>query len=245
MKLVCLNIEGGKHLHRWLPRVRSLAPDIVCLQEVFSSDMPKIANLLQMRITYLPQDYVPRSSFDRMRGCGAIGIAILHKLPASGIASYYYGASEDITAAPQSRRALLVVTFESNGLKTHIANLHFTWSHGGKNTREQRRDMKQLLEYSARYQDLILCGDFNIPRGTALFSELQSSFTSWVPAHYRSSLDPFLFRNPSIELVVDHLLTRGTYGCTDVRLLTGCSDHRAIVANLHTAELQQEHSKAA
>ena len=38
-KLISLNIEGHKHLERFLPYIKEQKADIICLQEVFESGM--------------------------------------------------------------------------------------------------------------------------------------------------------------------------------------------------------------
>jgi endonuclease/exonuclease/phosphatase family metal-dependent hydrolase len=97
-----------------------------------------------------------------------------------------------------------------------------------------------LLRIADRYPQLILCGDFNIPRGTPLYRRLVKRFQSWVPENYASSLDPELFREPQIQRMVDHLLTTRGYVCRDVALRSGLSDHQAIVAHILPASEREE-----
>jgi len=49
LKLISLNIEKDRHFDLILPFLKKHQPDVILLQEVFSKDIPKIEEALQMK----------------------------------------------------------------------------------------------------------------------------------------------------------------------------------------------------
>lgn len=208
--------------------MKDLHPDVLCLQEVCSCDMAQIEEELGMRGIFAPQIiWEGGTQYE-------IGIALFSRREIKHFEIQYYVNSPKVksyTDPNDASRAIILADIQVGQSTIKVGTLHFTWSANGQNTDEQERDLNELLRIVSKYDNLLLCGDFNIPRGTRLYETLERTFKSWVPKSYRSSLDPELFRNREVELVVDHLLSTPSYECVNVELLTGLSDHRAIRAN--------------
>mgnify|MGYP003518349091 FL=1 len=85
--------------------------------------------------------------------------------------------------------------------------------------------------------EFIITGDFNAPRGRETFAIFAEKFKDNIPLSYESSLDTKFHRSPEIRSgerknMVDCLFSTPSYFITDVKLIEGVSDHKAIVAFL-------------
>lgn len=169
------------------------------------------------------------------------GIGIFSRLPFTDVTSdYYYKASDSlpmftfkdgIMDETKIWRGLLRVTVEKDESFYTIATTHFTRTPDGSTSDKQREDLKNLLAITKKCPELILCGDFNAPRGGEIFGILADMYTDSIPPEYLSSLDPKLHQlRGSKPLMVDGLFTTSEYRATDVKLTVGVSDHMAITA---------------
>lgn len=240
MLLFSLNVEGSRHLDKWLPFVRSLSPDVLCLQEVLRKDLPRIRRELSVDCEFVAQQRLTGDLADHLGSPGELGIALLspHRLAKIEV-NYYRKRSERLipsTSAEDAHRALLSAEIATRSGPIRVGNIHFTWSKQGINTLEQAQDLDELLQFTARYPNFVFAGDFNIPRGTPLFSRIAEAYCSWIPEHYDSSLDENLFRGKDIRLVVDHLFSTPSVEATNVSYCNGLSDHKAILAQIRFAE---------
>jgi endonuclease/exonuclease/phosphatase (EEP) superfamily protein YafD len=130
-------------------------------------------------------------------------------------------------------RAVIGVSVRSGSELLHIANTHFTWTPDGKASEQQRIDLPQLLKKLEQYPELILCGDFNAPRGEEIFSQLCEHFTDNLPADVVSTIDPKLHRTQGkFDLAVDTIFSTPGYQVKDVQVFEGISDHKAIVGTI-------------
>lgn len=240
IKLFSLNVEGGRHLHRWIPVAKRLNADAICLQEVMLEHLPMLERELQAKAYFSTQCSVFNSAATHFRGSGELGTAILTRHPVERCQKLLYteqhwprafsAASEMKGYVPTSRH-LLLASIRIGETPFNVGCVHFTWSDNGTNTIEQRNDLERLLEKASPFKDLILTGDFNIPRSTPLFNKLTQRYQHWIPERYTSSLDSSLFRVAGVSLVVDHLFSSSSINFHSVRYLEGVSDHKAIVAS--------------
>jgi endonuclease/exonuclease/phosphatase family metal-dependent hydrolase len=95
----------------------------------------------------------------------------------------------------------------------------------------QRGACDRLLELLDD-RSLVLCGDFNAPRGKEIFSRLAAHWTDHVPLAHTTSLDPVLHRAGALQLMVDGIFSTPDYDVSGVRLHQGVSDHCAITARI-------------
>jgi len=243
MKLITLNIEGPRHLDRVLPFVKKEKPDVLCLQEVFRSNMSDFESIGYSG-TFLPMSkkYVKKTE-DEM------GIAICTQIPASTQKSFYYLSSD--TSVPIFKQhdipnsvnhGILYIEFVHEEAPYSIATTHFTWTKDGKIAGpEQIKDMELFLSHVSNMPPHIMCGDFNIPRGyNPLYEKLTNYYTDTIPLLYTSSLDKdfhYSGSNPDKKLLfdsflVDYVFSQPSYLVSDVRLEFGLSDHAAVVATI-------------
>ncbi len=57
-------------------------------------------------------------------------------------------------------------------------------------------------------------------------------YTDNIPSCYTTSIDPHLHRAGALDLLVDVLFTTPKYRASDVRLVSGLSDHMAVAGNI-------------
>src|SRR5258708_36372804 len=139
-----------------------------------------------------------------------------------------------IDGEPNSiNRSVQWVRVEKGEEKYTVANTHFTWAPNGETSDLQREHFKKLMEILDGVKDLsVLCGDFNAPRGSDIYTKLSQKFTDNIPAEVTSTLDPQLHRVGDKQLVVDGMFTGNGYAAENVQVMCGVSDHCAVVGEL-------------
>ena len=248
LRLVSINIERSKHLDSVSPFITREAPDVLCVQELMERDVEAISSVFH------PQSHV-YFSMSRIRegsDVGVFGLGIFSRSPItrSG-APCYVGPSDtlpdtdsgDARTFNNQNRAVQWCDMEKEGETFRIGTTHFTWTPHGAPDDAQRRDVTALLHQLDALGDMVLCGDFNAPRGGEIFARIAQRYTDTIPATYDWSLDPVLHRagdalKGSAEalglpgLMVDGLFSTPGYLVSEVRLESGVSDHMAIVATV-------------
>lgn len=242
LKLISLNIESHKHLEKVLALFQAEQPDVICLQEIFKVDLPFFTEALGMEAHFLPCADIDRPTNYEFDPLGEWGIAILTRLPHQEFNAEYYVKHGPNPAkiidyeANSVDRGVIWTTVTKDDQPFTIATTHFTWSEAGSATELQAKNMTELLRILEPLPELILCGDFNAPRGRVTFQMLADRYIDVIPAQYTTSLDPDLHRVKNLELMVDGLFITPQYQAHNVRLVSGVSDHQAIVAELERVE---------
>jgi len=229
IKLITLNVEQSNHLDKFVPFLKEESPDIVCLQEVMKADVSFIKNELKMEGVFFPT-----SNKD-----GIEGTLLLTKLPCSPIqAQYYFGEGKvPVYTDPYSKeRVLLYTTVENQGKKFVIGTTHFSWTPDGDADELQWRDFHSLMKILKTFDNLILCGDFNAPRGREMFTEFTKHFKDNLPPEIESTIDPDLHRAKGLSLAVDTIFSTPHYLVRDVKVVSGVSDHKAVVGYVECLE---------
>jgi len=230
MKIIQLNIERNKHLHRILPFLQEESADVVMLQEVFQEDARYIADQLHYAHAFAPMTRYSLEKRERIQG-----IAIFSKKnPLSTSRRYYFGDENVPRYLPIKRETvcqpLLIMTIEdTNGDEWNIGTLHFGKSWRGVPDSYQRKMLKPLREILLSYNSIFFGGDFNIPRGTELYAILQNHFLDHIPPSFTNSLDPTLHRIPHISHMVDYFWSTNDFSCQSVRQKCNLSDHCAFI----------------
>ncbi len=235
--ITSINIEGGKHLERVQAFVSQHQPEVICLQEVFSQDIPWLENAFGMKSFFTanadvsePVTYMPTR--------GQWGNAIFSAVPITHKEEFFYAGLADALPIlkqgnPNSgRRSVQIAEVEKDAKIYRFANTHLTWTPEGSVTEEQLKDARALLKFLEQFPEIIVVGDFNAPRGKETFSLFAERYTDNIPADVISSLDPELHRAGALPFMVDGLFTSPGYRAENVAVHAGVSDHRAIVAQL-------------
>ncbi|MBI1862686.1 endonuclease/exonuclease/phosphatase family protein [Candidatus Microgenomates bacterium] len=236
MKLITLNIEGDRHLETVMPFLQNENADMVCLQEVFEDTVPRFRDTLHAT----ESQYIPSSIYRGKKW----GIATFSKIPFQSKEQELYFVPDaqhllewcDIEAPEQMnekmRRAFTVAEITIEGQSFTVINTHFTWSTGGENTPLQERVLQVLMWKIQKYGEVLLCGDFNIPRGSRLRDRIAATYHENIPADVESTLDPHLHKAKGHKSVVDGIFSSPSYEVSEVRVVSGVSDHCAIVATI-------------
>lgn len=241
LKLVSVNVERDRHWDTVLPFLSTESPDVVCMQELFLSDVPKVG--------YPFHHFVPNSQWvdSTHTKPETVGVCVFSRKPFSDIQSpYYWGDPSALPifddSSPETIRAtwlrgIALVTIDT---QFTIATTHGTWTPHGEAEAYQLEDIERLKHILADAGEHVLCGDFNIPRGKDPIANLLSQgYTDHIPPEYVGSMDMEFHRTrgtPEAGHVatnmVDYLLTTPAYGAEGVRFESGVSDHKAIVATI-------------
>ncbi len=240
MKIVNINVERNKHLKTVIPFLQKENPETVCFQEIMEKLVFKIASNLNMHVTFVP--FAVLDGWEEGVTGDKWGIAVLTKRQHNVFGIHYYQGTSDIKVFKEEQwtdkshesisRAVLVVEVHDQDSKIVIGTTHFTYTPNGEPDNWQRESLKKLLEALTPYKNLILCGDFNIPKNTEMYHEMNKYFIDNIPDKYKTSLDPELHRVRGLEYMVDYLWSRGSFKADDVRLRFGVSDHCAIVGDV-------------
>jgi endonuclease/exonuclease/phosphatase family metal-dependent hydrolase len=240
LKLLTLNIEADRHLDRVRSVIAEHLPDVVCLQEVLEKDLPELARIGPYQARFAVSARVegpgPRGALMECHW----GEAVLTRVPVHSQVVTYYADDPRIRMlrAPNDPRRLVIMTeLVHEGQTYRIGTTHFTWSVDGDISAEQRADFARLKRVLSEYPDYVLCGDFNAPRGREMFDlfRRELALDDHLPPHIRSTLDPVFHRARGLELAVDTIFSTREYRATDVEVLEGISDHKAILATLARA----------
>lgn len=241
LKLVSLNIEYSKHVDSAMRFLADRKPDVACIQELYERDVPRMSEALGSSAHY----FVPMTLHATEHPPEAMGIAIFSR---HGIArrraEYYLGDPDSVpTQDPRDpatfnkkNQMMLFCEIEKNGATFTIGTTHFTWTPDGQPTDSQRTDMRSLLRVLEAAGECVFCGDFNVPRGGELWAMLASCYTDNVPPRYTTSIDGNLHRRGQLNLMVDGLFSTPQYAVSDVEMISGVSDHCALVATVSTAQ---------
>ncbi len=202
IKLVTLNIEGSKHLDRVIPFLTKEKADVICLQEVFLKDFKKISDALCTSGKFFPTTNVNKINKYKIDLNGECGVVLLTNLPNNGIKHHYYfgsGNSPIFTDGDLIDRVLVYTEITKNSRTYRIGTTHFTWTPDGKPTEQQWKDFHNLMGFIKNFDDFILCGDFNAPRGREIFTEFTKDLKDNLPKDVVSTLDPKYHRVPTLQ----------------------------------------------
>lgn len=246
LRLVSINIERAKHLDVILPFIEKENPDILCIQELREQDVPLFVQPGYDHI-YAPMLRHPADGEPSVIG---VGIFSKHALSEKR-AEYYKGNADEIPdhdpesddKGSQMNCVLTSALLMHEDRAFRIATTHFTWAAKGGTNEAQQRDVLRLFDILESFDEFVLCGDFNSPRGTGIFNEIVARYKDNIPLHYDWSIDlprhvfgDSIRREAALQgragYMVDGLFSTGDIEVSNVRLQDGVSDHMAIVARI-------------
>ncbi|MBU1500459.1 endonuclease/exonuclease/phosphatase family protein [Patescibacteria group bacterium] len=232
-----INIERHRHLARIEPFLRERAPDVVCMQEVFESDIPFFREVLDAECFFVPMTLYPWQE-----GTTPEGVALFSRTGFLSTAFHQLGGWEgelttylDGTPVEKNetqRYVLATADIEHEGAVYRFGTTHFPVTDKGEMNEIQEGVLKKFLETTDLFTECVISGDFNAPRGREVFSRISEKFIDNVPLQYGSSIDGSLHRAGPIPFMVDGLFSRGGYAVRDVEMVCGVSDHCALVAQV-------------
>lgn len=246
MKLISLNIEGGRNEELSLPFIEKEDADVVCLMEAPEFWCEKL-EVLGYHTTFAPMQLRNNS----VRPAFVEGIILASKNPYQSTTEYYHGSETSITqelhrAADTVSRPVIIAEIEHESQTYTVATTHMSVTLDGTPNEHQRDCVAKLLTTMEQHEPHIICGDFNMPRGVNdLYEEVTKRYTDAIPAHYTSSLDRNIHRmgnDPGLNapifdtFMVDYIFTQTPYTAKDVRLEFNLSDHAGVVATIDKSD---------
>ncbi|MFL6619032.1 MAG: endonuclease/exonuclease/phosphatase family protein [Povalibacter sp.] len=233
LKLLTLNMEADRHLDRVRSVIAAHQPDILCLQEALETDCPELASINGYEVNYAVMARLEDQTSPNVQRNW--GVALMSRVPVRHRAIHYYSADSNIRVLrePDDARQVLVVSeLEHRGKPYRFITTHFTWSAEGQISDAQKADFIRLKQALSHYEDYVLCGDFNAPRGRDMFAKFRGELhlTDHLPASITTTIDSRFHRAGALELAVDTVFSTPEYQITNVNVLDGISDHKAIVA---------------
>lgn len=237
IKLVSINIEGQKHLETVKAFLARETPDVVCLQECFGDTIDELSHDYPYRL-YGPTYLADQNETGLIEGNRDWGEVLISKTPLENPRLDYlpidgYGP-QNLPRHGQDNHVVCLVRASVKGYQ--VGTTHFTWTPKGTITKRQREHMRLLLDL-LKGEEIVMAGDFNIPRGNQLYKQLAVKYRDNIPLAVSSTLDPVLhYANAELvgqlKLVVDYIWSTPKYSVGQVRVESGVSDHCALVCSI-------------
>jgi len=243
-----LNLWWGGYLFpAILDFLKTEAPDVVMLQEVYNGTGPELEDryrsmrVLRERLSYRGSDFVQSFIHDSPAGMLSQGNAVLSKFPISARSSRFItkpakASYKDLPEEwPVEPRILQHVALDTPAGEVNVFNMHGVWDLAGDRYSPERQRMGELIiEEAGGKPNVILGGDSNATAGNRLMRELGKDFKSaFSPAPkttfnmrrkdnpgYATAAVDIMYVSPSIEVL--------SAECPDIDI----SDHLPLVVNL-------------
>lgn len=226
MKLLSLNVEQDKHLAKVREFIEIEKADIVALMEVYEDNLDTLLPNYPYRI------FAPNFQQDGKMA----GVVLASKTSIIDNEIFYVDEREreEVPEHGMGTHRPLLVVGKVGGVT--FGATHFTWTPEMSETPKQHEHLDKLLEYLGERR-IIMCGDFNIPRGNGAYAKLASKYRDNIPSDVKTTIDPNLHRANKLEagkllVVVDYIWTRGGFEVKRVEVKSGVSDHCGIDAEV-------------
>ncbi len=229
-RVISVNIQGQNHLDKIALFLEREDVDIVCLMEVFNTDVERLAGQRYHYTQYAPNNVISDDAGGRV----TLGVAILSKAPIEPKSIFYSKefSQDHLEIIGQGTHAPVVLMVQIGELR--IGTTHFSWTREGSIDERQRRHVGELVEYISTQGEFVLCGDFNIPRPNEMYQLLRQKLIDNIPSDVDNSIDPMLHKanqgEPGkLKFMVDYVFSTPKYVVKNVRMVSGVSDHLGIV----------------
>lgn len=221
MKILQLNIWGGRLGSQIKNVIKREQPDVVCFQEAITLDGGN--GFVFDELSEIQQDtnfehchFSPSFAWKLMKREAQSGLATLSKLPFSYTNNAFtrleYVTDFDILDTDYNVRSLQHVTISHDGEDLHILNHHGHHVPSHKNgDDETMRQCKVIVEYIEKLKGpIVLCGDFNlIPESESLeqinkilvnHAKEQGILTTRTPLTHKTEVCDYIFTSPDIKV---------------------------------------------
>ena len=225
MKLVQLNIFGGKFLDDALEFLRKEDPDIVTLQEVLVSRKLDVFNAVK-DATGLSGVFAKASGFRSAGGIARFGNAVFSRYGISSSKSVfldfpyrimgtrrsvnYYDVEELLT---EPRNFISAVLDTPSG-RLRVASVHMAWSEKCTERWHRIEAARKMVRYLLGKTPTVIAGDFNTHPESVSFGIINKYFHNFGDG-MKNTLNPkrhSIFLREPRGLVVDYVLGRGVSG---------------------------------
>ncbi len=241
MKILQLNIWGGKLGKQIIDLLAQEKPDIVCFQEAIV--LPHHSSLLFTQYDELLKEsafvysyFSPAFGFSLMNYRADFGNAVMSNIPFMNTTTVFtrgdYNPTLDLVDADYNVRNLQHVEVEHGGKKLHILNHH---GHHIKQHKmgdeETLRQCKIIAEYIAKLEgDVVLTGDFNLAPESESLGKLNAILTNHTMMSGVQTTRTQLTRKAE---VCDYIFTSKGLQTSNFKVLQDIvSDHAALVIDI-------------
>ncbi len=223
MKILQLNIWGGKLENQIANLLKSENADVVCLQEVVSVSGGKSFFFLDLEETqrecsYEFAHFTPSHSFRYMQRTAHWGSAILSRQPFLSTKDNYIHTApiEDFdflhNVRPNAGRALQHVTVEHGGKLLNVLSHHGYHNPEHKNGDEETmRQCGMIVDYIKKLEGpVVLCGDFNLVPDSPSLEQINKILVNHVKKRgilttrtlltHKTEACDYIFTSPDIEV---------------------------------------------
>jgi endonuclease/exonuclease/phosphatase family metal-dependent hydrolase len=229
-----------------LPFLKREKPDIVALQEVMEADIPQFERALGAESVFIKNS----NSWDLFRGNppklvesikGAFGVAVFSRHPILTTDIFMYAEHDEFLELQFQKagfdkgsiqRGLITIVIRVEGQIYSFATTHFNWTPDGSTSDEQIVCMKKLLQHVQELGPCVMAGDFNAPRGKEVFSMITTIMKDNIPPETTTTLDQEIHGVKGLQFVVDGMFSQPPYIVSNVRVVSGVSDHCALVGEV-------------
>ena len=230
LSLVQLNIERDKHLEQVTNFLAANTFDVACLQELLESNISSLELAMNAKCLFAPMGYHKTDHSRQRWGVGIFSRPAVKKEIVESYAQRNVSTASFDPTEPEIKYTLVCCDIEKEGVLFRIATTHFPWTSYGQADAFQRESVQTLMRSLKSHGDLVICGDFNAPRGGEIFSIVTKQFTDNIPSEYVTSIDGALHRAGPLELMVDGIFSTSSYRVSNVERKCGLSDHCAFTA---------------
>jgi exonuclease III len=241
MKIISLNMEGDKHIDKIIKLLEKEKADIVCFSEIFEEDIKFLTPLIDIPYIFAHECY-RQSMVKNNADIKTFGVAIFSKNITWSNIFYVVGNHNLIPKFQKSANLeekphelyvpAITVKIQFNNKEYFITNTHLVVTEKGESTDYSFEQATKLVNYLKEYPEMIICGDFNSPRGGGVFDYFCKFYKDNIPNKYKTSLDQNLHRVKKLKFMVDVLFSTKNYTVENVKLVDGVSDHMAVIAQI-------------
>ena len=251
MKIVSLNVEFGKHYDKTREFLKRTDADVFCFQEVAEVQFEEFARWLGSIGCFEERSLISVDHFQEYVQPLREGNAIFSKTPLLDCETYeLYEWGRDIVdryvnhthVSDYLKWKLQMVRVAVQGEEYVVGNVHLPPAPTDDIINDDQREaLDNLLKVLEQYDEFVLCGDFNSPRGRIIFDTVAEHYKDNIPAKYATSIDVSLHKNGAKDpeglskVMVDGLFTTPRYQASCVELVPDVSDHMAVVGYIEKA----------
>lgn len=239
MKIIQLNIWGGKLGQQVIDFLKAEKPDFVCMQEVndlkgragykFFATLEEIRKGAGMSDAFMSPTYSSRYMERELE----YGNAILSDVPFTSMETVFtrgeYMRGFDVERNDGNIRNLQVASVEIDGKQLNILNHHGHHIPGTKDGDEETmRQMRLIADTIGRLEGpVIMCGDFNLAptsRSIAIINEQLANLSS------ANKLERTYNQFSVVDTVCDYIFVNDAVKVRDFRMSDELvSDHKALI----------------
>lgn len=241
MKLFQLNIWGGRLDLAPINLIKQHNPDIINLQEVYSSGSAG-ANPLNTREVIHEELSYPSDYYSPVMGCNFskfytdFGNLVLAKQPFRSTRTVFTEGAYNGNFVPgeddYNIRCFQHVEIDLNGESLHVINYHGYHVHGNKNGNEKTfKHCQMIADYIATLTGkIVLSGDFNLAPGSESIAVLNKSLRNLISEFSVESTRNYLAKPASQPVPVDYIFVSNDVEVKHFEVSPEVvSDHAALI----------------